>query len=186
MVAVKQDRIIKIMKDLKVEKLNKNKDISSIENILEIFTKIHNENFENKIEKEYFLNIFSNIRYEVYVLKNDNMHDPHKEENECISGYIVFYDTIDTLELFEIAVDKRMQNRGLGNRLLSESIEFLFSEKKYSNRNEEDSKIILEVREDNCRAIRLYEKSGFEQISLRKNYYGQDKHGKIMMKKIRQ
>ena len=44
------------MKDLKVEKLNKNKDISSIENILEIFTKIHNENFENKIEKEYFLN----------------------------------------------------------------------------------------------------------------------------------
>jgi len=38
--------------------------------------------------------------------------------------------------------------------------------------------IFLEVRADNAVAIRLYERAGFQDIALRKNYYrdGQDAH----------
>ena len=52
MVAFKQDWTVKIMERIRIEKLNRNSDISSIKSILEIFTKIHNDNFENKVEND--------------------------------------------------------------------------------------------------------------------------------------
>ena len=179
MVAFKQDWTVKIMERIRIEKLNRNSDISSTKSILEIFTKIHNDNFENKIGNKYFLNIFSDLQYEIYILKYID-----SEKYEYISGYIIFYDTIEAIDLFEIAIDVNMQNKGLGKRILSESIELLFSEEKYRNRSKEEKKVMLEVREDNYNAVKLYEKTGFKQISLRKNYYGQNRHGKIMIKKI--
>lgn len=46
--------------------------------------------------------------------------------------------------------------------------------------------IFLEVRESNLAAIRLYEKTDFHQIDLRKNYYpnldGTKEHAVIMVK----
>ena len=69
MVAFKQDWTVKIMERIRIEKLNRNSDISSIKSILEIFTKIHNDNFVNKVENKYFLNIFSDLQYEMYILK---------------------------------------------------------------------------------------------------------------------
>lgn len=77
-----------------------------------------------------------------------------------------------------------MHNKGLGNRLLKESINLLFLEKKYKNRNEIEKQIILEVDENNYNAIKLYLKLGFEEISLRKNYYGLNNHGIVMKKKV--
>ena len=50
-------------------------------------------------------------------------------------------------------------------------------------KNEEYSRIMLEVNEHNDEAIRLYNKLGFKEISLRDRYYGEDTA--IIMEKVR-
>ena len=45
-------------------------------------------------------------------------------------------------------------------------------------------KFLLEVNENNIKALKLYKKIGFEQISVRKNYYGNNENAIIMMKII--
>lgn len=165
-----------------MEKVNiKKADISNINNMLEIFLTIHNQNFENKKEEKYFLDIFSNNQYEVYTL-NITENKSKKIEKKII-GYIIFYDTIDSVDLFEIAINKQFQKKGFGNTLLNESIKLLFNDTKYINRGNENKTILLEVNEKNIKAINLYKKNDFEQISIRKNYYENNENAIIMIKK---
>ena len=165
------------MEEIIIKKFNiKNKNISNINSMLEIFVKIHNENLKKRVENKYFLDIFYSSQYEIYIILDDKFKN--------LLGYIIFYDSIDFIDLFEIAIEKKMHNKGLGNRLLKESINLLFLEKKYKKRNEIEKQIILEVDENNYNAIKLYLKLGFEEISLRKNYYGLNNHGIVMKKKV--
>ncbi|MFW1856963.1 GNAT family N-acetyltransferase, partial [Acinetobacter ursingii] len=66
---------------------------------------------------------------------------------------------------------------GLGYQLLEKSIELL---------KNHPVQILLEVRESNLGAIKRYEKSGFHQIDLRRNYYPKPdvtrEHAIIMVK----
>ena len=45
-----------------------------------------------------------------------------------------------------------------------------------------ENKFLLEVNENNIKALKLYKKIGFEEISKRKNYYGKNEDAIIMMK----
>lgn len=160
---------------MEIKKIGKNNEnISSVETMLEIFVSIHNNNFEKKVDKQYFLEMIECTNYEIYILN---------DEKKCL-GYCIFYDTIESIDLFEIAIKKESQNRGYGKFLLENSINFLFMEKKYEKRNKENKKIILEVKEKNENAIKLYNKIGFEKISIRKNYYGKNENAIIMIKNI--
>ena len=47
-------------------------------------------------------------------------------------------------------------------------------------KNEKLSSIFLEVRESNLPAIKLYEKFNFTQISIRKNYYPDNKEDALI------
>lgn len=76
-----------------------------------------------------------------------------------------------------MAIDPKMQGKGLGFQLLEQSMDLL---------KNHPVQIFLEVRESNIAAIKLYEKSGFHQIDIRKNYYpvaeGGREHAIIMVK----
>ena len=133
--------------------------------IFEKLTKIHNENFEEKKNGAYFLEILNNDLYSVFYLS--------EEETSEISGYAVFYNTFDSIDLFEIAVSKEKQGKGYGDTLLSHTSDIFCRNGK---------KILLEVNENNEKAIKLYKKNGFEEISVRKNYYGNNQNAVIMMK----
>ena len=91
------------------------------ERIIIELCKIHNENFDKKVESKYFEEILSNTQYTVYYMK----------KSEKVSGYIIYYDTFDSFDLFEIAIKKEFQNKGLGNELLEKTIDRLFNEEKY-------------------------------------------------------
>lgn len=132
--------------------------------------KIHNENFNKKINIKYFEEILSNIQYTVYYIK----------KSEKVSGYIIYYDTFDSFDLFEIAIKKEFQNKGLGNELLTKTIDRLFCEEKYKNR---EKTVFLEVNENNSGAVKLYKKNDFKEISVRKNYYGIGQNALIMVRK---
>lgn len=116
--------------------------------------KIHNENFEKK-QNETFFSEIQNI-YRIYTIEN--------------YAYLILIDSIDIYEIFEIAVAKKWQKKGYGSKLL----EMLPNDKE----------IFLEVCEDNIKAIKLYEKSNFNTIAIRKNYYG-EKSAIIMKRSIK-
>ena len=63
-----------------------------------------------------------------------------------------------------------------GNKFFMNALVAGFDEEEYS-------RIMLEVNENNNPAIRLYNKLGFKEISLRERYYGEDTA--LIMEKVR-
>ncbi len=80
-----------------------------------------------------------------------------------IVGYCGLYVAGDEGEITNVAVTEEMRRRGIGKKLLTETL----AEAGYAGvRN-----IFLEVRASNEPAIRLYEKHGFTPCGTRKAYY---------------
>ena len=67
------------------------------------------------------------------------------------------------------------QNKHIGSKLLEELISISIQNKLFN--------ITLEVRSDNKKAIYLYQKYGFKQVAIRKNYYI-DVDGILMEKEL--
>lgn len=99
------------------------------------------------------------------------------EDSGRIVGFCILQPVLDEANLLLMAVEPKLQGRGIGYLLLTESISLL---------KNQPIQIFLEVRESNFAAIRLYEKAEFHQIDLRKNYYpksdGGKEHAIIMVK----
>lgn len=98
------------------------------------------------------------------------------EENENILGYISTMFDGEIVEILNFCVDKNSQHKGLGTKILSFIDNFFYTLKAKS--------MILEVRDKNVNAIKIYEKFGFEKIHVRKNYYSNGDDALILEKKI--
>ena len=92
-----------------------------------------------------------------------------------IIGFTGIKVLVDNADIMNIVVKKSWRNQGVGNLLLNNLISICKDLNLLS--------LSLEVNEDNLPAIHLYEKVGFKQVGLRKNYY-QDKNGIVMSYKI--
>ncbi len=86
-----------------------------------------------------------------------------------VVGFCILQPVVDEANLLLMAIDPVMQGNGLGFQLLDQSLQLL---------KNSPVQIFLEVRESNRAAIALYEKSGFHQIDIRKNYYPKLQGGK--------
>ncbi|WP_171259518.1 ribosomal protein S18-alanine N-acetyltransferase [Acinetobacter proteolyticus] len=99
------------------------------------------------------------------------------EQANQVVGFCILQPVLDEANLLLMAIDPSQQGKGLGYKLLDESIQQL---------KNNPIQIFLEVRESNTAAVGLYEKIGFHQIDLRKNYYpnpdGSREHAVIMVK----
>ena len=190
-----------------------------MENIIDELVKIHNENFKNKVGDKYFSEMMLGEQYEIYCLfnfmgenifvkklkdesrkedenfgkkqKEKTNFDKNEENQKNVLGYIVFYGTIESTDVFEVAIEKKYQGRGFGEILMTESIGKLSEDRKNLKENDlsekektdfSENKFLLEVNEKNVKALKLYKKIGFEEISIRKNYYGKDENAVIMIK----
>jgi ribosomal-protein-alanine N-acetyltransferase len=94
-------------------------------------------------------------------------------------GYAVFSILFDEAELLRIGVLPQFQGAGIGHRLLQSSINVL---------HELGTKrLLLEVRQSNIAAIRLYKSLGFSEDGVRKGYYpllqGSGREDAILMSK---
>ncbi len=83
--------------------------------------------------------------------------------DEKIVGILKYSNIYDRIEIDYIYVIPTYRNNKIGTNLIKCVIE------DSNNKN-----ILLEVRESNVDARKLYEKMGFKQISIRKNYYGNE------------
>jgi ribosomal-protein-alanine N-acetyltransferase len=108
------------------------------------------EDFNKKYDIENFLNLDYG---KIYVY----------EENESVIGFIQLEEHYEILDIINIAVDKDNHNKNIGTKLI-----------EFSTKNTKAEKIMLEVRESNISAIKLYEKNGFVEINRRKKYYGNE------------
>ena len=85
--------------------------------------------------------------------------------NNKIVGFCICQQVIDEATLFNIAIHPKYRKQGLAKALLNRLIDELMA---MSNTI---STLWLEVRESNRPAIDLYHSIGFNQITIRKNYY---------------
>lgn len=99
------------------------------------------------------------------------------EQQEQVVGFCILQPVLDEANLLLMAVHPSQQGKGMGYQLLEASLAML---------KNDPVQVFLEVRESNIAAIKLYEKSDFHQIDMRKNYYpqadGSREHAIIMVK----
>lgn len=95
--------------------------------------------------------------------------------DDKVIGYLSCWMIEDTVDIINVVIDKNYQHLGFGQALFSKMEE----EAKISGCNQ----IMLEVKENNNQAINFYVKQGYEQISMRKNYY-RDHTNALIMKKV--
>ncbi len=87
-------------------------------------------------------------------------------------GYLEIRNVDNVIDIMNLYVNEEERHKGIATALMNEVIE-----------NEEYSRIMLEVNENNNEALRLYNKLGFKEISLRERYYGEDTA--IIMEKVK-
>ena len=95
------------------------------------------------------------------------------ERDNTVIGYAGMWVVMDELHITTIAVDPSRRGRRIGERLLLDLIE--------EGITRGASRATLEVRERNAVARRLYEKYGFEDVAIRKNYYSDNGENAIIM-----
>lgn len=97
------------------------------------------------------------------------------EEGEKILGYCGVVTVQDEGDITNVAVEKNSQNQGIGKKLLEEMFQRI--------QKAGVCRLFLEVRAGNAAALHLYEKMGFVQMGIRKNYYEQPvEDGVVMMR----
>ena len=80
-----------------------------------------------------------------------------------MAAFAITQVVLDEATLFNIAVDPDFQRRGLGKALLEHLIDELEKRGVLT--------LWLEVRSSNVAAIALYESLGFNEVTIRRNYY---------------
>ncbi|WP_116963927.1 ribosomal protein S18-alanine N-acetyltransferase [Fastidiosibacter lacustris] len=102
-------------------------------------------------------------------LMKDSILSAHTETwglldpNDRLIAFVVVSAIFDEAEILNFSVAKIYQHQGFGQKLLA----YLMNHLAYKK----IEKLFLEVGVSNIPAISIYKKYGFEQISVRKNYY---------------
>lgn len=112
---------------------------------------------------------------EIGRMPNSRWYQVLVEENQVI-GYIGLAFAGTTADIQTIGIAPARQRTGLGSKLLNLAL----TEAK--KRGVEQ--VFLEVAVENAPAISLYKDFGFNQISIRPNYYGAGKNAYVMMRGI--
>jgi len=139
--------------------------INIAENDINYITELE-EKFPNVFLTHDIISDFQNnpyTRYLVYLIDNK------------IVGFINYDDIYDRVEIVNFNVLDFFQNHRIGSKLLERLID--------DSRKKRMKNITLEVRNDNEKAIHIYEKYGFIKKCIRENYYN-DVDGILMEKEL--
>jgi len=114
-----------------------------------------------EIEKKSFLEPWS-LEMIKAQLASINSATVIKTVNGVHAGYATGLKLDGESELYRIAVLPQFRGQGFAREILAQFLEKCRSD------------VFLEVRSKNTAAIALYKSAGFEQVGLRKGYYGDD------------
>ena len=95
--------------------------------------------------------------------------------DDRVVGYIGSQSSFDEADIMNVAVHPEYRRQGIAEGLICTLVEEL--------KNRGIHALLLEVRATNAPAIALYEKLGFQQVGLRKNYYRNPKEDALILRK---
>ena len=95
-------------------------------------------------------------------------------EDGDLCGYIGSQSVMGESDMMNVAVHPDHRRKGVGEMLVLALCEALSGE---------NTSLALEVRSSNTPAIALYEKLGFTQVGLRRNYYRNPKEDALILRK---
>ncbi|ERE04684.1 MULTISPECIES: ribosomal protein S18-alanine N-acetyltransferase [Chromobacteriaceae] len=84
-------------------------------------------------------------------------------DDGSLMGFALIMRVLDEAEILNIVIAKEHQGQGFGLQLMQSMLHNL--------RDDCCHRLFLEVRESNAPARKLYQRCGFRQCGLRKNYY---------------
>ena len=138
--------------------------VELVDEDIEAILEIEQVAFKSPWPREVFEMEFKNNRaYNIVCVDNTG----------TLVGYCLSWLIYDEIHILKVAVNESCQNQGLGRSMIEDTLEYFIA--KGANH------AILEVRLDNVSAIALYEKLGFEEIRIRKNYYRETNEDALIM-----
>ena len=96
-------------------------------------------------------------------------------DGDRVVGYVGSQSVVGETDMMNIAVAPDYRRQGIAEKLVTELISGLRQKGNHS--------LMLEVRVSNTSARQLYDKLGFEQVGLRKNYYRNPKEDAMILRK---
>ena len=96
-------------------------------------------------------------------------------EADVVVGYVGSQSTVDETDVMNVAVHPEYRRKGIAEALMEKLVQELKLRGSHA--------LMLEVRASNAPAIALYEKLGFGQVGLRKNYYRNPKEDALILRK---
>ena len=93
------------------------------------------------------------------------------DDTDTLMGYLFFTQVMDVADVDNIAVAPAFRRQGVASLLLETAFEGV------------DAEVFLEVRASNAPAIALYQKFGFTQCGIRRNYYEKPQEDALLMKR---
>jgi len=100
---------------------------------------------------------------------------PREDPGRGVLAYCSFQTVLDEMHVHNLAVDPAAQGRGLGRRLLVLCLDIA------ARRGAETA--LLEVRQSNWAAQRLYRSLGFQGVAVRRGYYTQPSEDALILEK---
>ena len=96
-------------------------------------------------------------------------------DGDRVAGYVGSQTVMDESDMMNVAVSPDYRRQGIGEQLVLSLAHALKEKGSHC--------LTLEVRASNAPAIGLYEKLGFRQVGLRKNYYRNPKEDALILRK---
>ena len=124
------------------------------------------------LEKEIFPDPWSWANFEYEIHKNPYSIPLILEKDQDIWGYAIVWKIYEEFHIANIAITPSKQGKKYGSNFLKYLFK-LSGDCKYA---------ILEVRESNLRAIKMYQKFGFKIIIRRERYYKNGETALVMQK----
>ena len=105
-------------------------------------------------------NLFKLYKEKYNPIINDYTFILSYKENDKYVGFLIYQLLYENAEIIDIFVIDEYRNKGIGKALINKMLE-----------NKQIEKVTLEVKNDNKKAIMLYNSLGFKPVSIRKGYY---------------
>ena len=123
-----------------------------------------------QIEKQIFTDPWTKKSYQYELYGNRFSMPLVLEVNGLIAGYTVVWKIYEDFHIATFGITPEFQGKGWGKFLLKSILEFV----------DDATRAVLEVRQNNKRAIALYQTMGFNTVAIRKRYYRDGENALVM------
>ena len=125
-----------------------------------------------EIERQIFSIPWSEKAFKDSMESDNTIYIVAKEDNN-VAGYAGMYLSFEEGNITNVAVNPSGRRKGIGEKIVRDILNRAY-EKGVRD-------VFLEVRETNSAAIALYEKIGFKEEGIRKNFYEKPKENALIM-----